>query len=72
MKSGALNPVGGVVGGHRLAGVPRETRCGSPRGSCTGHWPGVLTRSDFRVPRFATADLTGQTVTETASAGSNC
>jgi endonuclease-8 len=29
----------------------------------------VLTRSDFRVPRFATADLTGQTVTETASRG---
>ena len=32
----------------------------------------VLTRSDFRVPRFATADLPGQTVTETASAGSTC
>ena len=29
----------------------------------------VLTRSDFRVPRFATADLSGQTVTETASRG---
>ena len=29
----------------------------------------VLTRSDFRVPRFATADLTGQTVTETVSRG---
>jgi endonuclease-8 len=29
----------------------------------------VLTRSDFRVPRFAAADLTGQTVTETISRG---
>ena len=29
----------------------------------------VLTRSDFRVPRFATADLSGQTVTETISRG---
>jgi endonuclease VIII len=28
-----------------------------------------LTRSDFRVPRFATADLTGSTVTEAASRG---
>ena len=31
----------------------------------------VLTRSDFRVPRFATADLTGQTVTETVSRGTH-
>jgi endonuclease VIII len=29
----------------------------------------VLTRSDFRVPRFATSDLTGRTVTETVSRG---
>lgn len=29
----------------------------------------VLTRSDFRVPRFATADLTGRTVAETVSRG---
>lgn len=29
----------------------------------------VLTTSDFRVPRFATSDLTGQTVTEVASRG---
>jgi endonuclease-8 len=29
----------------------------------------VLTRSDFRVPRFATADLTGRTVTGTVSRG---
>jgi endonuclease VIII len=29
----------------------------------------VLTRSDFRVPRFATADLTGRTVTEAVSRG---
>jgi len=29
----------------------------------------ALTRSDFRVPRFATADLIGQTVTETISRG---
>ena len=29
----------------------------------------VLTRSDFRVPRLATADLTGDVVTETASRG---
>ena len=29
----------------------------------------VLTRSDFRVPRFATADLSGQTVTEAISRG---
>jgi endonuclease-8 len=29
----------------------------------------VLTRSDFRVPRFATTDLTGQTVTEVVSRG---
>ncbi len=27
----------------------------------------ALTRSDFRVPRLATADLTGDVVTETAS-----
>ncbi len=29
----------------------------------------VLTRSDFRVPRFATADLTGRTVTHAVSRG---
>jgi endonuclease-8 len=29
----------------------------------------VLTSSDFRVPRFATADLSGRTVTETVSRG---
>src|SRR5215472_1466170 len=29
----------------------------------------VLTRSDFRVPRFATADLTGRTVREAVSRG---
>jgi endonuclease VIII len=29
----------------------------------------TLTRSDFRVPRFATTDLTGRTVTETVSRG---
>jgi endonuclease VIII len=29
----------------------------------------VLVRSDFRVPRFATADLTGRTVIETVSRG---
>jgi endonuclease VIII len=29
----------------------------------------MLTRSDFRVPRLATADLTGDVVTETASRG---
>jgi endonuclease-8 len=29
----------------------------------------VLTRSDFRVPRFATTDLTGRTVTEAVSRG---
>ena len=29
----------------------------------------VLTRSDFRVPRYATSDLTGQTVTESISRG---
>jgi endonuclease VIII len=29
----------------------------------------VLTRTDFRVPRFATADLSGQTVREVASRG---
>jgi DNA-formamidopyrimidine glycosylase len=29
----------------------------------------VLTRSDFRVPRFATTDLRGRTVTETVSRG---
>jgi endonuclease VIII len=29
----------------------------------------VLTRSDFRVPRFATTDLTGRAVTETVSRG---
>ena len=29
----------------------------------------VLTRSDFRVPRLATADLTGDVVTETAARG---
>ena len=29
----------------------------------------VLTRSDFRVPRYATADLAGRTVIETASRG---
>jgi endonuclease-8 len=36
------------------------------RGALAGR---VLTRSDFRVPRHATADLTGQTVTEAASRG---
>lgn len=30
-----------------------------------------LTTSDFRVPRFATSDLTGQTVTEVVSRGKN-
>ncbi|MDQ4108921.1 MAG: DNA glycosylase, partial [Actinomycetota bacterium] len=29
----------------------------------------VLTRTDFRVPRFATADLSGQTVREVVSRG---
>ncbi len=29
----------------------------------------VLTSSDFRVPKFATADLTGRTVTETVARG---
>jgi len=29
----------------------------------------VLVRSDFRVPRYATTDLTGRTVTETVSSG---
>ena len=29
----------------------------------------VLTRSDFRVPRYATTDLTGRTVTESVSRG---
>ena len=29
----------------------------------------VLTRSDFRVPRYATTDLTGRTVTECAARG---
>src|ERR1017187_9681080 len=29
----------------------------------------VLTRSDFRVPRFATTDLTGRSVTESLSPG---
>src|SRR3982074_166237 len=29
----------------------------------------ALTRSDFRVPRFATTDLTGRTVTEAVSRG---
>ncbi len=29
----------------------------------------TLTRSDFRVPRLATADLTGDVVTESASRG---
>ena len=29
----------------------------------------VLTRSDFRVPRLATADLAGDVVTETVSRG---
>src|ERR1700753_2632899 len=29
----------------------------------------VLTRSDFRVPRFATVDLSGQTVTEVIPRG---
>lgn len=29
----------------------------------------VLTRSDFRVPRYATVDLTGQTVTEAVARG---
>jgi endonuclease VIII len=29
----------------------------------------VITRSDFRVPRYATSDLTGRTVTETVSRG---
>ncbi|HEY4465537.1 MAG TPA: DNA-formamidopyrimidine glycosylase family protein [Streptosporangiaceae bacterium] len=36
------------------------------RGALAGR---VLTRSDFRVPRFATTDLTGQSVTEVISRG---
>ena len=40
------------------AGRLREALAGRP-----------LTRSDFRVPRHATADLSGQTVTEVASRG---
>lgn len=35
-------------------------------GALAGH---VLTRSDFRVPRFATADLTGRFVTQAVSRG---
>src|SRR6516162_4721519 len=31
----------------------------------------VLTRSDFRVPRYATTDLTGRTVTECVAPGSH-
>src|ERR1035437_7193427 len=31
----------------------------------------TLTRSDFRVPRLATVDLTGDVVTETASRGNH-
>src|ERR1700691_781422 len=36
------------------------------RGALAGR---VLTRSDFRVPRYATADLSGQTVTEVVPRG---
>src|ERR1700677_2452050 len=36
------------------------------RGALAGR---ALTRSDFRVPRYATADLSGQTVTEVVPRG---
>ncbi len=53
-----------------LDACPKETRSGRPRSACTTRSPGrVLTRSDLRVPRFATADLTGRTVLDVAPRG---
>ena len=57
-------------GGRRLTGVPEGDAVWLTARRLHAALAGrVLTRSDFRVPRFATADLSGQTVTETASRG---
>jgi endonuclease-8 len=57
-------------GGRRLTGVPEGDAVWLTARRLHAALAGrMLTRSDFRVPRFATADLSGQTVTETASRG---
>ena len=49
---------------------PRETPSGWPAGASHDALAGqVLTRSDFRVPQLATADLTGRRVVEVVSRG---
>jgi len=58
------------LGGRRLAGVPEGDAVYLTARRLHAALAGrVLTRSDFRVPRFATADLSGQQVTETVSRG---
>jgi endonuclease-8 len=55
---------------HKLAGMPEGDAVWlTARQLHAALADRVLTRSDFRVPRFATADLSGQTVTETVSRG---
>src|SRR5262249_62192985 len=62
---------GGAAGaGRRLAGVPEgDVVWRTARRLHEALAGRVLTRCDVRVPRFATADLTGQTVTEAISRG---
>jgi endonuclease VIII len=64
--------------GGRSAGVPVDIVFAMPEGDVVWRTADQLhralagrelVRSDFRVPRFATADLTGRTVTETVSRG---
>jgi endonuclease VIII len=56
--------------GRRLAGVPEGDAVWLTARRLHAALAGrVLTRSDFRVPRFATADLSGQQVTETIARG---
>src|SRR5215510_3574638 len=62
---------GGAAGaGRRLAGVPEgDVVWRTARRLHEALAGRTLTRCDVRVPRFATADLTGQTVTEAVSRG---
>src|SRR5262249_58552757 len=59
-----------LSGSRRLAGVPEGDAVWRTARRLHEALAGrVLTRCDVRVPRFATADLTGQTVTEAISRG---
>ena len=49
---------------------PKETPSGRPPSGCTPRWRArSLTRCDLRVPRLATADLTGRTVLDVTPRG---